>query len=129
MLTGHIDVVPVNKATEDQWTHPPYSGYYDGEIVWGRGSVDCKDTVMSILEAVELLLSVGWEPRRGLVIAFGFDEESAGTEGAGKLAVYLDGWLGKNGVALLVDEGGGGVGEMFGTVMALPGTVSTSILI
>lgn len=26
----NIDVVPVNPDTVDEWTHPPYSGYYDG---------------------------------------------------------------------------------------------------
>lgn len=25
-----LDVVPVNPDTVDEWTHPPYSGYYDG---------------------------------------------------------------------------------------------------
>jgi hypothetical protein len=27
-----IDVVPVDPTTVDQWTHPPYSGYFDGEF-------------------------------------------------------------------------------------------------
>jgi len=24
------DVVPVDPTTVDKWTHPPYSGYFDG---------------------------------------------------------------------------------------------------
>ena len=31
-LTSFIaDVVPVHPNTVDQWTHPPYSGYFDGD--------------------------------------------------------------------------------------------------
>ena len=30
-LTGVLtDVVPVDSTTIDQWTHPPFSGYFDG---------------------------------------------------------------------------------------------------
>ena len=29
---GSADVVPVDAETVGQWTHPPYSGYYDGTI-------------------------------------------------------------------------------------------------
>ena len=27
----HLDVVPVEPSTVDAWTHPPFSGYFDGE--------------------------------------------------------------------------------------------------
>ena len=27
---SHTDVVPVHPDTVDQWTHPPYSGFFDG---------------------------------------------------------------------------------------------------
>ena len=43
LLMAHQDVVPVNKATEDQWTHGPFEGYIDDTWVWGRGSGDCKN--------------------------------------------------------------------------------------
>ena len=45
------DVVPVEPRTVDQWTHPPYSGYYDGESIWGRGSFDDKSGLIGILYA------------------------------------------------------------------------------
>ncbi|KAI5480436.1 peptidase family M20/M25/M40 [Pseudohyphozyma bogoriensis] len=122
MFMAHVDVVPVNPATVDDWTHPPYSGFFDGRHLWGRGSVDCKDTVSALLEALELLLEKDFVPRRSVILSFGFDEESAGTQGAGRLGAYLESYLGKDSVAFIVDEGGGGVGEMWGTAMALPGT-------
>ena len=31
LLLAHQDVVPVNPDTVDEWTHPPYSGYFDGQ--------------------------------------------------------------------------------------------------
>lgn len=39
VLMAHQDVVPVAEATIDQWTHPPYSGYYDGHHIWGPWSI------------------------------------------------------------------------------------------
>ena len=29
--TGSLDTVPVNADTVDEWTHPPFSGHFDGE--------------------------------------------------------------------------------------------------
>jgi Gly-Xaa carboxypeptidase len=46
LLAAHMDVVPTNAATEDDWINPPFSGYYDGEWIWGRGSCDDKPGVI-----------------------------------------------------------------------------------
>lgn len=27
------DVVPVDPTTVEEWTHPPYSGHYDGQLL------------------------------------------------------------------------------------------------
>lgn len=122
LFMAHTDVVPVNPATVDEWTHPPYSGFYDGKSLYGRGSVDCKDTLTAILEAVELLVASDFQPRRTIMLSFGFDEESAGVNGAGQLSAHIEKTYGKDSVAFIIDEGGGGIGESFGTAMALPGT-------
>lgn len=100
-------MVPVDPATEEQWTRPPYSGYYDGTWIWGRGSADDKADLVSQLLAVESLLKNGFEPSRSVVLAFGIDEEAAGTQGAGELAVYLEEAYGRDSFAMLVDEGEG----------------------
>ncbi|KAG5647466.1 hypothetical protein DXG03_009397 [Asterophora parasitica] len=120
VLAAHQDVVPVNPTTVDQWTHPPYSGYFDGERIWGRGSSDDKSGLIGALSGVESLIEGGFKPTRTVVLAFGFDEEVSGRQGAQKLVEVLLDRYGKNGVALVVDEGGG-FGENYGSVVAVPG--------
>jgi len=39
MFMAHQDVVPVPANTVNDWTYPPWSGHYDGERVWGRGTI------------------------------------------------------------------------------------------
>ena len=56
MLTAHQDVVPVDPTTVDQWKYPPYSGHFDGERIWGRGSVDDKSGLIGILSVPLVLL-------------------------------------------------------------------------
>ncbi|KAH9924758.1 carboxypeptidase S [Fomitopsis serialis] len=119
LLTGHQDVVPVNPDTYDSWTHPPFSGYFDGKFVWGRGSRDDKSGLIGILTAVELLLESNFQPTRGVVLAFGFDEEVSGRRGASALGEYLLSTYGENAFAMLVDEGGS-IAEQYGGTFALP---------
>lgn len=104
LLMGHLDVVPADPATLDQWTHPPFSGTVTEEAVWGRGALDCKGQVVAILEAVETLLTLGFSPERTVYLAFGQDEEVGGQQGAQQIAALLQ----EKGVELyaVLDEGG-----------------------
>lgn len=120
VLMAHQDVVPVEKSTVGQWTHPPFSGEFDGKYVWGRGAADDKSSLIGILEAVEQLIDAGFEPKRTVVLSFGFDEEISGFQGAGKLAERLVDRYGKDGASVIVDEGSG-LAKQWGTVFALPG--------
>jgi len=120
VLMAHQDVVPVDKNTVDSWTYPPYSGHFDGTNIWGRGSSDCKNSLIGILETVELLLDAGHKPKRTIVLSFGFDEESSGLQGAGHLSKFLHERYGDDGVAAIVDEGMGYT-EAFGRGYAVPG--------
>ncbi|PCH36644.1 carboxypeptidase S [Wolfiporia cocos MD-104 SS10] len=119
LLTAHQDVVPVNPDTFDEWEHPPYSGYYDGTFIWGRGSIDDKSSLISIMTAVETLLKHRFHPTRTIVIAFGFDEEASGLEGASAISRYLLSEYGENAFSMLVDEGGA-IETQYGGVFALP---------
>ena len=103
LLMGHMDVVPVDAPTERQWTHPPFAGQIAEGYIWGRGTMDDKVSVLGILEAVEYILSAGFQPQRTLYLAFGHDEEIGGHNGAGKIAELLR----SRGVELeyLLDEG------------------------
>jgi len=107
VLMSHQDVVPVPDSTVDAWTHPPFSGFYDGRFIWGRGSSDCKNQLIAVMETIELLLDSGWKPQRSIVMSFGFDEEISGRHGAASLSKVLIDRYGENGVAAIVDEGAG----------------------
>ncbi|XP_008821523.1 N-fatty-acyl-amino acid synthase/hydrolase PM20D1 [Nannospalax galili] len=100
MLMAHFDVVP---APEEGWDMPPFSGLEHDGFIHGRGTLDNKNSVMAILQAVELLLIRNYSPRRTFFIALGHDEEVSGTKGAQKISALLQ----ARGIqlAFLVDEG------------------------
>ncbi|CAN3377146.1 carboxypeptidase S [Diutina rugosa] len=107
VLMAHQDVVPVAKDTVDDWTYPPFSGHYDGEFIHGRGASDCKNSLIATLESMDMLLSQGWTPKRTVIAAFGFDEETSGEEGAGHISRHLEQKYGQNGIYAIIDEGNG----------------------
>lgn len=87
ILTAHLDVVPAGET--GSWTKPPFSGENDGTFIWGRGTLDDKAALISIMEAVEKLLSENYQPERTIYLAFGHDEEVGGFKGAAVLATSL----------------------------------------
>ena len=104
LFMSHQDVVPVVEGTEDDWTHPAFSGAIAGGYIWGRGTLDIKNQVFGCLEAAEYLLSHGKTFARTVYLSFGDDEETLNL-GARALAETLQG----RGVTLefVLDEGGG----------------------
>ncbi|CZR67796.1 related to CPS1-Gly-X carboxypeptidase YSCS precursor [Phialocephala subalpina] len=121
LFMGHQDVVPVLKVTESRWKYPPYSAYYDGRFVWGRGASDCKNVVIGVLEAFETLLEKNFIPERTIMAGFGFDEEISGPQGAQFIARHLEETKGKGSIDLIIDEGGLGIKDINGATFALPG--------
>ncbi|EIW79289.1 carboxypeptidase S [Coniophora puteana RWD-64-598 SS2] len=119
VIAGHMDVVPVDPATEDEWIYPPFSGHYDGEWIWGRGSSDDKPNVIGSLTAIEALLEQAFQPTRTVLLAFGIDEERGGITGASAIGQYLLETFGENSLAMIVDEGGG-YSDHAGTIFASP---------
>jgi len=105
LLMAHQDVVPVPEETLDQWHYPPFEGIQAEGMVWGRGSLDCKNMLCCELEAIEALLNQGYTPKRDIYLAFGHDEESGGFNGMTAVAAYLE----EQGVMLdlVLDEGPG----------------------
>ena len=104
LLAGHMDVVPIESGTEENWAQDPFGGRIEDGFVWGRGAIDNKSSVMGTLEAVEMLLAEGLRPARTVYLAYGHDEEVGGTGGAREIAALLKG----RGVRLemVLDEGG-----------------------
>lgn len=103
VLMGHMDVVPVQKGTEKDWKHPPYSGKLADGAIWGRGTLDDKVAVIGLMEAAEFLAKKGFQPTRTIYFAFGHDEEIGGNDGAKKIAELLA--KRKVKAAFVVDEG------------------------
>lgn len=104
LFMGHMDVVPVDAATADDWEHDPFGGEIDGGVIWGRGAMDDKVTVMALMEALERLLADGQRPARTVYLAFGHDEEVGGKDGAAAIAALLAGR--GVGFEFILDEGG-----------------------
>ena len=75
LLMAHLDVVPVSLGTEDKWHAAPFAGDIRDGFVWGRGAWDDKSRVVAQLEAVEMLLAAGFQPRQTVYLAFGHDED------------------------------------------------------
>ena len=104
LFMAHQDVVPIEPGTEKEWTHPPFSGQIADGFVWGRGSMDVKCGITGALEAMEILLESGFQPKRTIYLAFGQDEEVGGINGAAKIAELIK----SRGIRLemVLDEGG-----------------------
>lgn len=105
-LLSHQDVVPISAGTEGDWEHPAFSGYNDGEFIWGRGALDMKNHLIGVMEAVETLLEEGFQPERDVYLLFGQDEEvvASGESGAKAMMETLQ----SRGIHLdsVIDEGG-----------------------
>ncbi|EXJ95212.1 hypothetical protein A1O1_00332 [Capronia coronata CBS 617.96] len=124
LFMAHSDVVPAGDSTSKEWTYPPFSGHYDGEFIWGRGSEDDKSNLIAMLTAIDCLLQCNFRPDRTLIVAVGFDEEGGADQsyGARCLAETLRGRYGENGLEMIFDEGIAGIEHRFGTDFALPAT-------
>ncbi|WP_403020088.1 M20/M25/M40 family metallo-hydrolase [Salinibacterium sp. GXW1014] len=111
VLMAHYDVVA---ASDEGWRHPPFSGEIVEEggqrLIWGRGTLDDKGSMVAILEAVEGALAEGFRPLHDIYLCFGHNEETAG-DGAARVVDLLE----SRGVRprLVSDEGGAVVEGIF----------------
>jgi len=117
VLMAHYDVV---SAREDGWKHPPFAGEIENGIIWGRGAVDTKITLASIMEAAEFLIKDGFKPDHDIYFSFSNNEEIAGDSTPAIVALFK-----KRGIELffVLDEGGAVVTKVF------PGVTSPVALI
>jgi carboxypeptidase PM20D1 len=88
LFMGHMDVVPVDSQTQSQWLQPPFSGNIVDGVIWGRGTIDDKVSVVALMESLEMLLAKNITPERDIYFAFGHDEETGG-KGAQAIAKYF----------------------------------------
>jgi len=87
LLMAHYDVVDADAAAG--WSRDPWAGEISEGFVWGRGAYDDKLSLIAIMEAAEGLLSEGFKPAQGIVMAFGADEEVGGSMGAASIGASL----------------------------------------
>ncbi len=103
---AHMDVVPVSRGTENDWEHPAFDGYNDGEFIWGRGALDMKNHLICLMESVETLLEEGYTPTRTVYLCLGHNEEIVAGENSGADELMKE--LKSRGIRLdsVIDEGG-----------------------
>jgi acetylornithine deacetylase len=76
LLTGHIDVVPPGELAH--WRHEPFAGAMDGGSIYGRGAVDMKGGVASMLLAAQILRELNVPLSGDILFATVVDEEIGG---------------------------------------------------
>jgi acetylornithine deacetylase/succinyl-diaminopimelate desuccinylase-like protein len=103
MLMGHMDVVEAKRedSTTDPFALTEKEGYY-----YGRGTIDMKDGIVGVTQAILDLKASGFKPTRDIIVFFTGDEETNGIgaeKGASDWKAMLDPEFGLN-----ADGGGGG---------------------
>lgn len=100
LLLGHYDVVPAETA---KWSFDPFGAELKDGYIYGRGALDMKNIVISLMESAEALCRNGFKPQRDIWIVLGGDEEKTGIWGAKETAK----WLEEKGLrfSFILDEG------------------------
>src|SRR5688500_13822797 len=81
LIMGHTDTVNVDPK---KWTHPPFSANREGGYVYGRGTVDDKDNVVSSLMVMLMLKRLNVPLDRDVIFL-----AEAGEEGSSSLGIQF----------------------------------------
>jgi acetylornithine deacetylase/succinyl-diaminopimelate desuccinylase-like protein len=81
LIMGHSDTVNVDPK---KWTHPPFGAVRDGGYVYGRGTVDDKDNVVSSLMVMLMLKRHNVSLDRDVIFLM-----EAGEEGSSSLGIQF----------------------------------------
>lgn len=79
ILNGHIDVVPA--GPRELWTRDPYGGEIDDGRLYGRGSVDMKGGIASMIYAARAIEHAGIRLRGDVIVESVVNEELGGYNG------------------------------------------------
>ncbi|WP_419868595.1 M20/M25/M40 family metallo-hydrolase [Chryseobacterium sp. CT-SW4] len=96
--------LPAVTKVADAWDYGPFSGAVVNGRIYGRGALDMKGMLFSLFESMSNMIKSGVTPQRDIYMAFGFDEEIGGKQGAVKIAEHFK----KSGLRFdaVYDEGG-----------------------
>ena len=84
MFAGHTDVVPPGE--ESAWTHPPFAGAIEGDMLYGRGAVDMKGGIAAMLAAaLDYRAGAGGRRKGSLSFLITGDEEGIAVNGSVKI--------------------------------------------
>lgn len=84
LFMGHLDVVPVSNG----WNTNPFILHIDSDRAYGRGTKDCKGSVLSSLLAYKSLCEENNTNISSLGFFLSTDEETGGTHGAKEFFNY-----------------------------------------
>jgi acetylornithine deacetylase len=87
LLNAHVDTV--EGGDPRAWTHDPFSGSLEGDLLYGRGSCDMKGGLVTHLAALDALSDLGVELRGDVSVAATVGEENGGL---GALSTVLRGY-------------------------------------
>ncbi len=99
LLMNHQDVVEAS----GEWRFPPFSGAIAEGKVWGRGALDTKGGLCTMLQAADELAKEGYTPKRDVYFVSTCMEEYDGSGAATISQVLFDRGLR---FELVLDEGG-----------------------
>lgn len=85
-FAGHVDVVPV--VDLHKWTHPPFSGQIENQILYGRGVVDMKGALAAFLSALADYLPSHTKGSISLLLTS--DEEGKAFHGTKRVIQWLE---------------------------------------
>ncbi|MBN1957428.1 MAG: YgeY family selenium metabolism-linked hydrolase [Desulfuromonadales bacterium] len=72
-MDAHIDTVGI--GNRDNWTHDPYTGYEDDEIIYGRGGSDQEGGMASMVYAARIIKDLDLEGDYTLLVTGTVQEE------------------------------------------------------
>ncbi len=100
VLMAHQDVVP---AVGGDWKYDPFSATVEDGKVYGRGAMDCKNTLFGTIQAVDELIEEGFVPEQDVYLSYSDCEETSGPG----VELARD-WFKAQGIkpCIVIDEGG-----------------------
>jgi succinyl-diaminopimelate desuccinylase len=76
---GHTDVVPT--GPKDKWSHPPFSGHIEGDLLYGRGTADMKASIAAFLDSLDQFFSKNPDLNFRIAVLLTSNEEGDAADG------------------------------------------------